>query len=456
MNTILWNEVLKFELNNPNDKYGFLTRLALENKWTIHFAETAILEYKKFMYLAAISNDMVSPSEIVDIVWHQHLIFTSSYTDLCTLLSKRIEHIPSTHNRSDAEKFHKAKERTKELYEQNFGKQPEVIWEYSNELDSLNLEKSAIEIDRLKRIFIGLFAVLIFPVYYLIRPVLIQIGNPDFLICYILLFVIVIVLIMRFVKKAFASFYQHIQSNFILVNLSPFELVFLQHNKLEFVIHGVVNNLISNKKIEVLGNNRLNLIDESLTDDKYENCVIEIMKEYEPMPYPQLFRIVARNPIYEQLEKAVSRIRKTIVDSQQFMQIIKIVLLVFGLLLSIGFSRIISGISRDKPVAFLVFTLFALLIVTRIYFRKIVTYLFSTTMPLVFTNEKMNSDTAKDWHWNYFLYGEVLLVSSFLPLTGYLNRNGDSGSSSWSSCGSSCGSSCSSSCGSSCGGCGGD
>lgn len=454
MNTTLWNAVLKFELDDPKDRYGFLMRLAVENKWTLYFAKMAILEYKKFMYLAAVANEMVSPSETVDIVWHQHLIFTSSYTDFCTLLSKRIEHIPSTHNPSDAEKFHKAKERTKELYEQHFGKQPKEFWLYSNELDSLNLNKSKIELETLKRVFLGLLAIFIFPIYYIIRPILIQIGNPYFLILYILLFAAVIALLMRFAKTAFTSFYERIQSNVILRNLTPFELVFLQKNKLEFVIHGVVNNLIKNNKIVVLTNKRLELIDDGLTDDKYENCVIEIMKEYEPMPYPQLFKIVARNPIYEQIEKSIGRIRKTIMDSKQFMQIIKIVLLVFGLFLSIGFSRIISGISRDKPITFLLFALFGLLIVTKIYFNKIVDFLFSSTIPLVFTNEKLKSDAQKDWHWNYFLYGEVLLVSSFLPLTGYLNRNTDSGGGT--SCGSSCGSSCSSSCGSSCGGCGGD
>ena len=65
--------------------------------------QKAIEEYKKFMYLAATSNQMVSPSEIVDIVWHQHLIFTNSYSDFCNLLGKRIEHIPSTHNKSEFE-----------------------------------------------------------------------------------------------------------------------------------------------------------------------------------------------------------------------------------------------------------------------------------------------------------------------------------------------------------------
>lgn len=454
MNAVLWKEVLKFELDNPNDEYGFFTRLAFENNWTIYFAQTAILEYKKFMYLAATSNEMVSPSEIVDIVWHQHLIFTTSYSDFCTVLSKRIEHIPSTHNRAEAEKFHKAKENTKELYEYDFGKQPEEIWEYSNELDSLNLDKSKIEISRLKKIFLGLFAVSIFPVYYIIKPILIQIQNPDFLIFYILLFTGVIVLLMRFVKKAFNSLFESIKSNFILANLSAFELVFLQNNKIEIVIHGVVNNLISNKKIEVLGNNRLNLIDENLTDNKYENCVIKIMKEYEAMPYPQLFKIIAKKPIFEQMERAVGRIRQKITDSKQFSEIIKISMLILGLVLSIGFSRLISGISRDKPVTYLVFILFALVIISDFYLTKMINYLFSNTIPLSFVDKKISTEAEQDWQWNYFLYGEVVLASSFIPLTGYVNRN--AGSNRGSGCGSSCGSSCSSSCGSSCGGCGGD
>ena len=91
MNTQLWNEIEKFDLDNPNDEYGFSTRLAFENSWTIYFTKMAILEYKKFMYLAATSNEMVSPSEIVDIVWHQHLIFTQSYKEFCDILGKKIE-----------------------------------------------------------------------------------------------------------------------------------------------------------------------------------------------------------------------------------------------------------------------------------------------------------------------------------------------------------------------------
>ena len=78
----LWNKVLAFQFEKENDEYGFTVRLSTENLWTINFTEKAILEYKKFMYLAAVSDQMVSPSEIVDTVWHQHLIFTGSYNKL--------------------------------------------------------------------------------------------------------------------------------------------------------------------------------------------------------------------------------------------------------------------------------------------------------------------------------------------------------------------------------------
>ena len=74
----IWNDTLAFEFDSKNDNYGFTVRLAKENYWTYEFTQKAILEYKKFMFLAAINDEMVSPSEIVDTVWHQHLIFTKS------------------------------------------------------------------------------------------------------------------------------------------------------------------------------------------------------------------------------------------------------------------------------------------------------------------------------------------------------------------------------------------
>src|SRR5260221_10525009 len=143
MNQELWKNILDFNLGSgPLSEYGFTTRLENENFWTINFAHDAIIEYKKFMYLAAISDSMVSPSEIVDIVWHQHLIFTQSYEAFCTVLGKKIAHIPSTHQNSDFAQFKFAKENTSALYKEHFGPQPSAIWDCNNIYDPLLLEPS--------------------------------------------------------------------------------------------------------------------------------------------------------------------------------------------------------------------------------------------------------------------------------------------------------------------------
>jgi hypothetical protein len=109
MNIELWKKIIEFDFDNPPSEYGFSTRLANENYWTKDFTVKAILAYKKFMYLAATSEVMVSPSETIDIVWHQHLIFTQSYQEFCDLIGKQVQHIPSTHNKQDFSKFKQAK-----------------------------------------------------------------------------------------------------------------------------------------------------------------------------------------------------------------------------------------------------------------------------------------------------------------------------------------------------------
>lgn len=133
------------------------------------------------MYLAATSDKMVSPSEVVDIVWHQHLVFTKSYNEFCNLLGRKIEHVPSTHNSKDHKKFAAAKERTKVIYEGTFGMQPEEIWNYSDIYGPLSLPKASINLRTFLLIGIFAFVVLVTPCYYLFRPLVIQIGNPYYM-----------------------------------------------------------------------------------------------------------------------------------------------------------------------------------------------------------------------------------------------------------------------------------
>lgn len=456
MDNALWSSIQEFELDNLNDEYGFSTRLSIENNWTIYFTQAAITEYKKFMFMAATSIEMVSPSHIVDIVWHQHLIFTNSYADLCKVLNKKIEHIPSTHNKSEKEKFESAKTHTKELYEKSFGKQPSEIWDFNSQTDSINLTKTNINSSNLNRNFWIVLALLTIPFYYLIKLVIIKIQNPNFLYYYIASFAGVIVLLELYTKSASARLVKRIKSNAILSNLTAFELVFIQKGRLTFVIHGVINNLITQNKIEVLKNKKLNLINEDLTENQYENCIINIMREYEPMPYHQLTNYAIKKPIFEQIQKGCTEIKQHISQSKEYLLLILVPYIILGIALLFGYSRLLSGMMRDKPTTYILMCCFAFTLITVFFLFKIRLCLFTASLPNLYKKELLDSKSREDWEWNYFIFGKATLVSSFIPLINHMNNN-KANSGFGASCGASCGSSCGSSCGGGggCGGCGG-
>ena len=210
-NKTLWQSILEYDLDNPPTEYSFSIRLATENFWTSDFTDRAILEYKKFMYLAATSDRMVSPSEIVDAVWHQHLVFTQSYQDFCTRLGKPIQHVPSTHSREEADRFKKAREHTRKLYAENFGDPPHDIWECTSMYDSLNLPKAEWKIRSAILAAVLTFFVLLVPCYSLLEPLYRKIPNPDFLIGWTIVTGIAFLLLYTF------SIFQ-LNTNILLVN----------------------------------------------------------------------------------------------------------------------------------------------------------------------------------------------------------------------------------------------
>lgn len=182
MNRTDWKKVEAFALDIPSDTYGFSTRLADENGWSIKFTQRAIIEYKKFMYLAATAGQMVSPSDVVDIVWHQHLIFTNAYHDFAKVLGKRIEHIPSTHNPEEREKFEFARKRTQKLYEEHFGEQPADIWKYKSLEHQIQATVAPLDPAGQKRnlgLVLLVFTLLFYPLFLIDASYQISIQKPN-------------------------------------------------------------------------------------------------------------------------------------------------------------------------------------------------------------------------------------------------------------------------------------
>lgn len=66
-------------------KYGVTTRTAQK-----HFQEL-----KKFLLLTSVAKQSIAPSQKIDQVWHEFILFTKDYRQFCTTnFGKIIEHVP--------------------------------------------------------------------------------------------------------------------------------------------------------------------------------------------------------------------------------------------------------------------------------------------------------------------------------------------------------------------------
>jgi hypothetical protein len=61
----LWARLIALDLDGQAT-FSFSKRLARDNGWSLAFARSVVLEYKKFVYLAATCGHPVTPSDEVD------------------------------------------------------------------------------------------------------------------------------------------------------------------------------------------------------------------------------------------------------------------------------------------------------------------------------------------------------------------------------------------------------
>jgi hypothetical protein len=127
----LWDMITtKFGDRNASEK-AFADKLSRKLDWDKEFAMKAIWEYKKFIFLGVISDFSVTPSKIIDQVWHEHLLFTAGYRSFCEqVIRYNFEHHPElVPADSQTEAFEAQYFKTIELYQREFGCEPPTdIW----------------------------------------------------------------------------------------------------------------------------------------------------------------------------------------------------------------------------------------------------------------------------------------------------------------------------------------
>ena len=121
----LWASLLALDLDG-GAALSFSKRLARDNNWPLAFAQRTVLEYKRFVYLAATCGHPVTPSDEVDQAWHLHLVYTRSYWDeLCDgILGFRLHHGPTKGGAAEGQKFGDWYARTLASYRAAFGQEP--------------------------------------------------------------------------------------------------------------------------------------------------------------------------------------------------------------------------------------------------------------------------------------------------------------------------------------------
>lgn len=105
-------------------------RLTEEESWDPDYARQAVEEYCRFIYLSRVGPGKVTPSDIIDTVWHMHITDSRAYIeDFCQRLFGEIVHHEPATGPADNPRHEAQFAATLALYKAEFGRDPPAdIW----------------------------------------------------------------------------------------------------------------------------------------------------------------------------------------------------------------------------------------------------------------------------------------------------------------------------------------
>lgn len=117
-NETLYRSIMGADLIEVGER-NFAKKLKHKHGWSDAQTNELIWEYKKFLYLSAIL-EAVIPPEIIDKVWHEHILFTKDYDRFTVdILGKKLNHFPDVPGAYVTDQKHWNK--TLDAYVQEFG-----------------------------------------------------------------------------------------------------------------------------------------------------------------------------------------------------------------------------------------------------------------------------------------------------------------------------------------------
>lgn len=379
MNTNQWElyqSIEAFSLDTADTALSFSKRLARDNGWSANYTQRVIAEYKKFAFLAVVAGHPVTPSDRVDQVWHLHLVYTRSYWDeFCpNVLGKALHHGPTRGGGSEHDKFNDWYNKTLASYEHFFGqKPPEDIWSparirFGRDLHfrRVNTQQNWIlrkpdlqqirrDLEQLRWQQLGL-RILVFATALTITAcqpsILASLSNPldftgpDFLFFYIAVTTLAVsltVFLRQYLRQSSGDYSQE------LPDLSVYEIAYLTGGKLRAVETAIANLADRGHLAPRPATRSLQLAtDLPPNSDPLEKAVVKAVSRNGSVAQIKQLTASATNYISDRLENLGLLLNKSQTKIAQWC------VLPIWLALILGISKIFVGISRGKPVGYLV------------------------------------------------------------------------------------------------------
>jgi hypothetical protein len=125
----LWRRIEQHDFE-PDATLNFTRRLARDHGWSLADARAAVDAYRRFCFLAVVSPTPVTPSEIVDETWHQHLIYSRDYWMVWCgeRLQAPLHHDPTPGGPEAQMTYRRQYAETLALHERFFGPPSPELW----------------------------------------------------------------------------------------------------------------------------------------------------------------------------------------------------------------------------------------------------------------------------------------------------------------------------------------
>ncbi len=392
----LYERIQAFSFDQPNTKLSFTQRLARDNGWSLGYAKRVIDEYKKFTFLAIVAEHPVTPSDQVDQVWHLHLTYTRSYwQEFCPkVLQSSLHHEPSRGGRSEKLKFEDWYSWTLQSYQGFFGNlPPDDIWPHPK--DRFESNQCFVRINTQQNwlvpkpslgfllkppcnqpvILLLLFILGIFTTSCQIIPGIpnpLDFTGPQFLAFYFFLSTIVIIWAISLQDHLRSPYNNPIEKP---VSLDIYEIAYLANGK-EHAIDTAIVSLIQKEYVTlqpkggILSLNQK--LEHSIHSEEYmtveeDGQILLWSKPVEQFTHPLEQAVAMAILQYGNIDSVYHAVTDTINSMSDRLCQLSLLLtdtqstkarfypaILMTCLLGLGIAKIAVGISRDKPVGFLV------------------------------------------------------------------------------------------------------